>query len=75
MLSQRILFRIEGMDCEACARRLTTAVKRLDGIHATSTDAAVGALQIDAAPEIDLAAVTKCVEEAGFNVVKTERIS
>lgn len=71
-MSEHLVLQISGMDCTACERRLSSAVRRLDGVHAASADAAAGLLEVEFDPGLDPRAVAARVVEAGFTIPEAE---
>ena len=64
-------FRVEGMDCAACARTVEKAVVALDGIDAAQVSFGAGTLVVDGrAPE---ARITAAVRRAGYRARPADR--
>lgn len=61
-------FRVEGMDCAACAKKIDTAVRRAKGVEDVSVSVTAGTMTIDHKEAVDLAAVAKRVESLGYKV-------
>ena len=66
-----ITIRIEGMSCGGCVRNVTEALKALPGVAGVevSLERACAIVQYDPAA-IDVAAMRRVVEEAGFDVLQ-----
>ena len=50
-------FKVDGMDCAACAARIEGAVKRLDGVEDVSISVMTGAMTVHHGTTADLEAV------------------
>jgi copper chaperone CopZ len=77
-MNQIMKLQVEGMDCEACERRLSTVLGRLDGVGRVEADHGSGAvrMQFDTAhvePEALIKAATERITQAGFTVTGHER--
>ncbi|MFK7985728.1 MAG: heavy metal translocating P-type ATPase, partial [Sandaracinaceae bacterium] len=59
-------FRVEGMTCASCARRVETRLRRLDGVTAVSVDIASERALVHTA--LDDAVLENTVERAGFRL-------
>jgi copper chaperone CopZ len=45
-MSQNVVFRVAGMDCGTCERRLQTVLGRLDGVGGVDADHAAGVVRV-----------------------------
>lgn len=72
-MSQVMEFRVGGMDCGACERRLGTVLGRLEGVGGVDADHVTGLVQVrfDAArvkPDALVKTATERITQAGFTV-------
>jgi copper chaperone CopZ len=72
-MGQIVTLRVDGMDCEACERRLRTVLGRLDGVGAVEAEHATGRVRVRFDPSCAGAgALTRIaaerIEQAGFTV-------
>jgi copper chaperone len=56
---------IEGMHCQACVRRVQTALEKVDGVQVESVE--VGSAIVGAAPEQEQK-ILEAVRKAGYQV-------
>lgn len=61
-------YRVDGMDCGACATKIDTAVRRLPGVEDVSVSVTAGTMTVSHDPESDLDAVEKKVRGLGYKV-------
>ncbi|MBB4200943.1 heavy metal translocating P-type ATPase [Rhodoblastus sphagnicola] len=61
-------YRVEGMDCPSCARKIDTAVRRMPGVAEVSVSATAGTMVVHHDGACDLAAIEKQVIGLGFGV-------
>lgn len=61
-------FRVEGMDCAGCAKKIETAAKRVDGVEDVSVSVTAGTMTVTHRPVVDLASLSKRVESLGYKV-------
>ena len=64
-------FRVEGMDCAACARTVERAVAALDGVSAAQVSFGAGTLSVDG--DAPAARITGAVSRAGYRARPAER--
>jgi len=64
---------IAGMTCKACETRIAKAVKKVPGVTAVRASARHGRAVIAHTGALDLAAVTKAVAKAGYQVAEERR--
>lgn len=73
---ERMVLKVEGMDCAGCEQRLTIAVSRLAGVREAAADHTTGVLEVELDPGADhdhvTTRVTARVVEAGFTVADRE---
>ena len=72
-MGQIITLQVEGMDCEACERRLETVLGRLDGVGQAEADHAAGTVRLRFDPSRVVAgslaaAASERIGQAGFTV-------
>lgn len=65
-------YRIQNLDCGACAAKIENALNRTEGVQSASVDFATGRLHISAAPDIDVPEVVRKVDP-DVRVVKDTR--
>ena len=61
-------YTVSGMTCEHCVRAVTDELSGVEGVEAVDVDLASGRVTVKSAGELDDAAVTAAVEEAGYEV-------
>ncbi|MDC8014447.1 heavy-metal-associated domain-containing protein [Tahibacter soli] len=59
-----MIFRVEGMTCGGCARRVTRAVQALDANAAVAVDLARGTVEVGSTA--DATAVAAAIAAAGY---------
>ncbi|MGV2980803.1 heavy metal translocating P-type ATPase [Camelimonas sp. ID_303_24] len=59
-------YRVEGMDCAACALKIETAVQRLPGVTGVAVNVTLRRLTIQAAPQPGAADVTALLKRLGY---------
>ncbi len=52
-------YRIQNLDCAACAAKIENALNRTQGVQSASVDFATGRLHISAAPDVDVPEVVR----------------
>lgn len=67
--TDKIRYRVEGMDCASCAAKIGTAVRRLPGILDVSVSPTAGTMIVEFAGEENLAVVEPTVRRLGYGVV------
>jgi len=65
-------FRIEGMTCASCVRRVETAIGKIDGVESASVNLATETADVAFEAAVDAPAVVAAVKSAGYEV-KTEQ--
>jgi copper chaperone len=58
---------VEGMTCEHCAKRVTEALEKIDGVVSVSVDVKEGKAYVQG-ENIDIAIMKKAVTDAGYDV-------
>ncbi|MFR9720720.1 zinc/cadmium/mercury/lead-transporting ATPase [Aeromonas diversa] len=66
--SRRHSWQVSGMDCPSCARKIETAVGRLDGVSQVRVLFATERLVVDAAPSLSPLSIMEAVSTAGFTL-------
>ncbi|MFI0844639.1 heavy metal translocating P-type ATPase [Mesorhizobium sp. IMUNJ 23232] len=61
-------FRIEGMDCAACAAKIDRAARRVEGVEDVSVSVTVGTMTVGHRAETDLEALARKVTSLGYKV-------
>jgi copper chaperone len=64
-MENTIRLSIEGMHCEACARRVTSALAGVDGVHVDSVEVGSAQVKFDAA-KTSPDKITAAVDRIGF---------
>jgi Cd2+/Zn2+-exporting ATPase len=59
-------FRVEGMDCAACATKIDTAVRRIGGVQDVSVSVVRGTMTVQHAATVDLEAISQKVTSLGY---------
>lgn len=59
-------FRVEGMDCAACATKIDTAVRRLPGVLDVAVSVTAGTMTLQHDATSDLAAIAKRISGLGY---------
>ena len=65
---------IEGMACASCVGRVEKALKKVDGVENAEVNLATENAMISSSQPLDLIAVTKAVERAGYKVLASQPI-
>ena len=67
----RVLINIEGMNCSHCAKNAQNAIEAVPGVKFAAVDhiAKTAVITADDGCSLDLAAIKKAVEDAGYEVV------
>lgn len=61
-------FRVEGMDCAACAARVEGAVARVDGVEDVSVSVMTGSMVVHHDGDADLKALESAVSRLGYGI-------
>lgn len=61
-------YRVEGMDCGACARKIETAVRQVPGVADVSVSAPAQSMLVEHSPSTDLRALSKKVSGLGYTI-------
>ena len=59
---------IDGMTCASCVGRVERALKKVPGVQAVNVNLATEAAEVEAAESLDVSALTRAVEDAGYQV-------
>jgi Zn2+/Cd2+-exporting ATPase len=65
-------YRVEGMDCAACAAKIDTAVRRLPGIQDVAVSATAGSMTVHHDGQSDLAKLERAVTSLGYGIASAE---
>jgi Cd2+/Zn2+-exporting ATPase len=65
-MTERLRFKVEGMDCASCARTVETGVARIAGVSAITISTTTEILSLSAEGEGTAEAVKKVVRELGY---------
>lgn len=67
------ILRVKGMDCEGCEQRISTVLRRLEGVSAVAADHRSGSVSIDYDEgAVEPGVITERLEQAGYEVVGKE---
>ncbi|MEO9340248.1 heavy metal translocating P-type ATPase [Mesorhizobium sp. SB112] len=66
MSENKTRFRVEGMDCGACATKIQTVVQRMPGVSEVNVSATAGKMTVEHAATIDLKELVKRVDSLGY---------
>ncbi|PZM15906.1 heavy metal translocating P-type ATPase [Rhizobium tubonense] len=66
-------FQVGGMDCAACAAKIDTAVRRIDGVDDVSVSVTGGSMTVSHAAPVDFAAIENQVKGLGYSIARSER--
>ncbi|WP_291318317.1 heavy-metal-associated domain-containing protein [Desulfonatronospira sp.] len=61
--------KIEGMSCGHCVKAVTDALNNIPGVSGVQVSLEHGQAEFNAGDDLDMAAVKKAVEDAGYKVV------
>ncbi len=64
-------YRVEGMDCAACAAKIDTAVRRLPGIEDVAVSATAGTMNVRQNAQSDPALLERAVTDLGYRIIST----
>lgn len=65
---------IEGMTCASCVGRVEKALKKVEGVGNAEVNLATENAMISSSQPLDLIAVTKAIEQAGYKVLVSQPI-
>jgi copper chaperone CopZ len=60
----KIVLAVDGMSCQHCVRRVTTALGKVPGVHVD--EVTVGRAQVEASDDAAAGAVISALERAGY---------
>lgn len=63
---------ISGMSCASCVTRVEKSLNAVPGVHNASVNLATEMASVRVAKDVDLATLTTAVEQAGYEVAKSE---
>ncbi|MFE6872213.1 heavy-metal-associated domain-containing protein [Kitasatospora sp. NPDC057692] len=67
-LAVTTVYAVAGMTCGHCEQAVTKAVSALPGVTAVRVDVAAGLVTVSAAAELDDAALSAAVDDAGYEL-------
>lgn len=65
---QQSVFTVTGMTCGHCVSAVQAEISRIPGVTGAEVDLATGQVTVSATGELDRAAVSAAVEEAGYQL-------
>jgi Cd2+/Zn2+-exporting ATPase len=65
-MTERLRFKVEGMDCASCARTVETGVRRIAGVSAITVSTTTETLSLSAESAVTAEAVEKVVRDLGY---------
>lgn len=65
---------IEGMTCASCVGRVEKALKKVEGVENAEVNLATEKAMISSSQPLDLIAVTKAVERAGYKILASQPV-
>lgn len=65
-------FRVEGMDCAGCARKVETAARRMDGVEDVSVSVTTEAMTVTHRADADLDALALRISSLGYPTVRID---
>ena len=65
-----IEFKVNGMMCEGCEKRVQNVIKEIDGVIDVKADHKVGIVEINTEKEIDESIIKEAIEDIGYYEVK-----
>lgn len=68
MAATQTRYRVDGMDCAACANKIDTAVRRMPGVEDVSVSVTAGTMTVSHDGTSNLAAIEKKVVGLGYSV-------
>lgn len=70
MNKQAIVFKVEGMSCSHCEKRVISSISELEGILAVSVDLKLNSVSVDFEEnKVDIEQIKNAIEDAGYTVV------
>ena len=73
-IAERMVIRVEGMDCASCALTVEKTVSRVPGVRKATVNFAAGRLDAEHDEGVSLEEIERAVEGAGFGVGRPEEI-
>lgn len=65
-------FQVDGMDCAACATKIDTAVRRIDGVDDVSVSVTGASMTVTHAAPVDFAAIERQVVGLGYSIARSK---
>ncbi len=69
MPNTKIVLKISGMSCAACARRIEKAVEKLPGVEQVNVNFATESATVEYQPSLNLDTIMEKIKNAGFAVI------
>lgn len=66
----RFEYRVTGMTCEHCERRVSGEIAAIDGVDSVTADASTGLVVVTASERPGDAAVAEAIDEAGYELAR-----
>ncbi len=63
-----IEFKVNGMMCEGCEKRVQNVIKEIEGVIDVKADHKVGIVEINTEKEIDESIIKEAIEDIGYEV-------
>ena len=63
-----IEFKVNGMMCEGCEKRVQNVIQEIDGVIDVKADHKVGIVEINTEKEIDESIIKEAIEDIGYEV-------
>ncbi|MGR9354494.1 heavy metal translocating P-type ATPase [Rhizobium leguminosarum] len=64
-------FQVGGMDCAACAAKIDTAVRRIDGVDDVSVSVTGASMTVSHVKPVDFSAIEKQVKGLGYSIARS----
>ena len=69
-MTQQQVMTVNGMTCDGCERRITSALSAVDGVDGVSADREAGTVMLQADPDVTSTDVVRdVIEDLGYEVV------
>ena len=69
---QRTRYRVTGMDCGSCATKITTALRRVPGVHQVGVSVPSGTVTVTHTPSLPSDAIVQPLSALGFGASNAE---
>lgn len=64
------VIKVDGMHCQACAKRITNALNNVTGVSQVKVDLAQKAVTVTAKDSVTLSELENVITETGYQVIK-----